>query len=350
MIVWPQTPTNKKYTLKYEQLIKSRQNRILSEGTYYETHHIVPRSLGGKDEKSNLIRLTAREHYIAHAFLYKMQFPKKYHAKMAYAFCTFIYGFKKNKHKESYKFSSKMYEAFKKNLSNFLSEYQQGENNGFYGRHHSQETKVKLSTYRKGKKLEDIFSPEAIEKIRYNNKNRVLTPKQKAIIKEAQKKYWANKKNREKVSKRSSTNWADPSYRKKMTPFIEARRGVARDPKIIEKGIISKRKKVEAGIPWYTEEALHNIREAAKNRKYTEEHIENIRKANRIKFKNKKQTSEQIRKRVESRRKTMAAKRAAGWRRKGKPLSKDSIEKMKSTLAAKRAKGWNPKRNKSNPK
>jgi hypothetical protein len=32
-------------------------------------HHIVPRSLGGSDDADNLIRLTARQHYIAHWML-----------------------------------------------------------------------------------------------------------------------------------------------------------------------------------------------------------------------------------------------------------------------------------------
>jgi hypothetical protein len=38
---------------------------------YAEVHHIVPRSLGGSDDASNLIRLTARQHYIAHWMLWK---------------------------------------------------------------------------------------------------------------------------------------------------------------------------------------------------------------------------------------------------------------------------------------
>ena len=36
---------------------------------YCEVHHIVPRSLGGSNDKDNLISLTARQHYIAHWML-----------------------------------------------------------------------------------------------------------------------------------------------------------------------------------------------------------------------------------------------------------------------------------------
>ena len=36
---------------------------------YCEVHHIVPRSLGGSDDIDNLIRLTARQHFVAHWML-----------------------------------------------------------------------------------------------------------------------------------------------------------------------------------------------------------------------------------------------------------------------------------------
>lgn len=36
-----------------------------------ESHHIIPKSMGGTDESTNLIDLTLREHYIAHKLLFK---------------------------------------------------------------------------------------------------------------------------------------------------------------------------------------------------------------------------------------------------------------------------------------
>lgn len=342
MISWPQLPTNKKYTEKYEKFIIARKNRNLPDDEYFETHHIVPRSLGGTDDNSNLIKLTAREHYIAHAILWKMKFSGNYHAKMAYAFCTFMYGFKHKKHKQSYKFSSRLYEAFKKDLSELQSELLSGKGNPFYGKNHSEETKNKIRKYRKGKKQEEIFSPESLKNIREARKNLVITEEQKQKQKESIKKYWENDKNKEKVSKRSSDSWKDPLYREKMNPYIEARRGVPRDPKIIEKGIISKRKKVEAGIPYYSEEGLKSIREAAKNRVLTEEYIQNLKDRAITIFKGRKQTPDQIRKRVEARKKTMDAKKAAGWVRKpnSKPVSQETIEKIKATKGTKKAAGW----------
>jgi hypothetical protein len=39
---------------------------------YFETHHIIPRCLGGSDDPKNLINLTAREHFIAHLCLVRI--------------------------------------------------------------------------------------------------------------------------------------------------------------------------------------------------------------------------------------------------------------------------------------
>jgi ssDNA-binding Zn-finger/Zn-ribbon topoisomerase 1 len=44
---------------------------MVRELEYSENHHIIPRSLGGKDTPDNLVSLTPREHFIAHFLLYK---------------------------------------------------------------------------------------------------------------------------------------------------------------------------------------------------------------------------------------------------------------------------------------
>jgi hypothetical protein len=57
----------------YNNLVESRQqlHRSKGQGVYFEKHHIVPRWLGGKDTKDNLVLFTAKEHYIAHLLLWK---------------------------------------------------------------------------------------------------------------------------------------------------------------------------------------------------------------------------------------------------------------------------------------
>ena len=59
-----------KYHKWYNQIIEYRRTN-LAEG-YTERHHIIPKSLGGSDDESNLVSLTAREHFVCHWLLTKM--------------------------------------------------------------------------------------------------------------------------------------------------------------------------------------------------------------------------------------------------------------------------------------
>ena len=59
------------YAKLYESLIESRRSKSIPQG-YKEVHHIVPRSFGGSDDPTNLVALTAREHFVAHRLLAKM--------------------------------------------------------------------------------------------------------------------------------------------------------------------------------------------------------------------------------------------------------------------------------------
>lgn len=58
------------YTAHYEILIQRAKTRILDEFT--ESHHIVPRCMGGTDAPNNLVDLTPEEHYTAHLLLTKI--------------------------------------------------------------------------------------------------------------------------------------------------------------------------------------------------------------------------------------------------------------------------------------
>lgn len=62
------------YKLHYERLVERARVRVLPKEVYTERHHVIPRCLGGTDEKDNLVRLTAEEHFVAHQLLVKM-FP-----------------------------------------------------------------------------------------------------------------------------------------------------------------------------------------------------------------------------------------------------------------------------------
>lgn len=58
------------YSKHYNLLIERSKSRIL-EG-YVEKHHIVPKCLGGSNDKSNIAILTPEEHFLAHQLLIKM--------------------------------------------------------------------------------------------------------------------------------------------------------------------------------------------------------------------------------------------------------------------------------------
>jgi hypothetical protein len=56
----------------YYSLMENAKNRKFEEPTYTEKHHITPKSLSGSNSKENLVRLTVKEHIIAHLLLIKM--------------------------------------------------------------------------------------------------------------------------------------------------------------------------------------------------------------------------------------------------------------------------------------
>lgn len=58
------------YAKVYFQLIEKRKHE--KPTNYSEKHHIIPRCMGGSDDSANIVRLTAKEHYIAHLLLTKM--------------------------------------------------------------------------------------------------------------------------------------------------------------------------------------------------------------------------------------------------------------------------------------
>lgn len=95
------------YQKHYYKLIGKARTRI-NEG-YTERHHIIPKCLGGSDTITNLVALTAKEHFVAHHLLCKM-FPENDH--LVYAF--YLMGFDPHKKR---KITSQMYEVAKKHYA-----------------------------------------------------------------------------------------------------------------------------------------------------------------------------------------------------------------------------------------
>ena len=146
-----------KYTNWYNSIITNAQKRIIVG--YVEKHHIIPKSIGGQDNASNIVALTAKEHFICHLLLTKMttdQFRRKLiHA--AWGMCNL-----KGPGQSRYKVSSKIYEELKIKNAEALSKLytgvkntkksNPGTKNGFFGKLHSEETKEKIRQARLGSK------------------------------------------------------------------------------------------------------------------------------------------------------------------------------------------------------
>jgi hypothetical protein len=56
---------------QYQLLIQKALLRPRENNVYYEKHHIVPKHMGGSDDKSNIVELTVEEHADAHRKLYE---------------------------------------------------------------------------------------------------------------------------------------------------------------------------------------------------------------------------------------------------------------------------------------
>jgi hypothetical protein len=165
---------NKYETWYYEITERARTRSIDS---YVERHHIHPRSLGGSDDKDNLVNLTAREHFICHWLLTKIHSGEA-RAKMIYA----LNGMKRgNEFAQRYKtkITARVYENLKKQFSEVHSATMKGKipwNKGVpiteeqrkknsvaaTGKKHSNDAKLKISAANVGR----MKSKETKDKIR----------------------------------------------------------------------------------------------------------------------------------------------------------------------------------------
>ena len=132
-----------KYTKWYLSIIASAQSRSLD--CYGEIHHIIPRSLGGTHDAINLVKLTAREHFICHLLLTKM-LVGEHKNKMSYALHCML------EMKRDYQFrytlcNSRLYEFCKAQYAKAVSETRKS----YTGWKHSEETKNKIRESNKNK-------------------------------------------------------------------------------------------------------------------------------------------------------------------------------------------------------
>jgi len=80
-----------KYTRWYYNIINRAiaRNHIRQQKDGYQTHHIIPKCIGGTDDATNLVVLTYKEHRVCHCLLIKMQLTKNAEIKMRHAYGFF---------------------------------------------------------------------------------------------------------------------------------------------------------------------------------------------------------------------------------------------------------------------
>lgn len=150
---------DREYALKYKVLVSRDEE---SEG-YYETHHIIPRCLGGGDGKENLVKLSPQDHLEAHFLLARM-FPENNLLKHSF-YCMsntnnvvltesmlILYAESKTLWSSKLKTlnSQRVWSADSRAK---ISLNNKGEGNPFYGKRHSNKSKALMSRYHKSKKL-----------------------------------------------------------------------------------------------------------------------------------------------------------------------------------------------------
>jgi hypothetical protein len=71
--------------MNYEKIYDSIIDHAKSRTTLtelFDKHHIIPRSMGGSDGKSNIVKLTLREHFVCHLLLAKIHGGGMLHAAL----------------------------------------------------------------------------------------------------------------------------------------------------------------------------------------------------------------------------------------------------------------------------
>ena len=130
------------YKKLYFNIIRNRRNNPLPAEEYGEVHHIKPKSFGRSgdnlddlDDKKNLIRLSAREHFIVHFLLYKIYkhrsenvFQKskrelERYKKMTWAFNIMINAKSKSQKRLNKNINNRVFEQLRKTIADQQTQY-----------------------------------------------------------------------------------------------------------------------------------------------------------------------------------------------------------------------------------
>jgi len=201
------------YKCIYDKIIERAKNesRKKNNGIYYERHHILPKCLGGLDNKLNLVLLTGREHFICHKLLVKIYPDNK---SIWYASSMMICMKSGNR---GYIVTSREYEYNMIILAKNMSEDMKGKpawNKGIkmskeFCKKDSEANKGRISP-NKGKRMsEEQYknlkikvwdNKECIEKIRKSNIGKIVSKETLIKLSESHKGIYPSKETRIKLS------------------------------------------------------------------------------------------------------------------------------------------------------
>lgn len=176
------------YQKIYNDLCQRSQSRKWEKFTY-EKHHIVPKSIGGTDAKSNIAILTPREHAIAHLLLVRFLTGRD-KAKMIYALNSML----KLRNNRRTHLTSRQFETIRQSFQTLSMDPE-------YRAMRSEITKAQW------------------------------TPERRAAVAEKARQQWATGPKREvyasaeyraKKSQQTKERWQDPEYAKKQSDWAKA--------------------------------------------------------------------------------------------------------------------------------
>ncbi len=231
------------YRLIHDEIISRARQRCL-EG-YCERHHVIPKCLGGTDDPENIVRLTAREHFIIHKILCIL-YPHESRLHWAAFMMAGCGG--NSKQDRGYRVGAREYERLRENLK------------------HSDETKAKVSKANKGRqtRLGAKLSEETKRKIGNANKGKTLGKKPKPVTQETRNKMSKaaqerpNRPHSEETKQKMSAAWE-----RKRSEGYEWRSGIPHTEETKSK--ISGSKKGKKREP-FSEEWLGNLSKSLKGK------------------------------------------------------------------------------------
>lgn len=188
------------YKRHYDALIDRARNRVVDG--YVERHHVVPKCMGGSNDRSNLVRLTPEEHYVAHQLLVKMN-PGN--GKLIFGAAVMTVG--ANRCNKKYGWIRRLHASV---ASGMLSGIKRGP--------FSAEHKAKLSAAKKDGTLPD----EQKAKIAASMRAHASTPEAKALVSRS---HTGRKRSEETKSRISAANTGKKLPRDRVEKSAAAQRG-----------------------------------------------------------------------------------------------------------------------------